>query len=91
VKDAVTFRDRIKWWSVGSGALFMAISSYMRLKWGFNYCEEGAGVWQLIAFATGLVTLCLVILTLPKWQSWVGIAVLLYAFYWLSNNACMLP
>ena len=84
-------KDKIKWFCVASATVFILVTSYMRFKWGFNYCEEGAGPWQLVAFAMGLLTIVLTLLCLPRWQSLYGIAVIVYATYWLSKNACMLP
>jgi hypothetical protein len=84
-------RDKVKWVCVASASLFIMVSTYMRFQWGFNYCEEGAAPWQLVAFLSALMTLVFAIFCLPKWQSLYGMAVIVYAGYWLSMNACMLP
>lgn len=83
-------RDRIKWYGVVSGGLFIATSTYLNVKWVF---ESGrvAGRWYLIAILSALATLLLGLLSLPRWQSFFALAVFAYAIYWFSQPAYVIP
>ena len=77
------FKEKAKWCSLASGALFLIISVYMQRKFIF---ESGntAGRLLLIAMIAALVTLVLGILSLPRWQSFIALGIAGYAIYWLA-------
>ncbi len=83
-------RDKIKWYGVVSGGVFIAISTYLNVKWEF---ESGkvAGRLALIAILAATATLILGLLSLPRWQSFFALAVFVYALYWFSKPAYMIP
>lgn len=83
-------RDRIKWYGLVSGGLFIATSTYLHVKWVF---ESGkvAGRLYFIAMVTALTTLLLGLLSLPRWQSFFALAVFGYAVYWFSQPAYVIP
>jgi hypothetical protein len=83
-------RDKTKWYGVVSGGAFIAISTYLRVKWIFD-SGKVAGTLYLIAIVTALLTLVLGLLSLPRWQSFFALAVFGYAVYWFSKPAYVLP
>jgi hypothetical protein len=76
-------KEKAKWWGLASGALFLVISAYMQKKFIFD-SGNTAGLLLLVAMIAAVITLVLGILSLPKWQGFVALAIAAYAIYWLS-------
>lgn len=79
-----TSRERSEWWCLVSGLVFIAVSSYMRMKFIFESGNTG-GALLLLALISASVTLVLGLVSLPRWQSFVALAICCYALYWLSG------
>ena len=79
-----TFKEKSKWWCLGSGIVFLLASSYMRIKFIFESGNTG-GALLLIALVAVSVTLVLALVTLPRWQSFIGLATCAYGLYWFFN------
>ena len=79
------FKVNAKWLCLATGMIFLLISSYMRIKHVF---EDGnaAALLQLVALVAALATLILALLSLPRWQSFVALAIFAYAIYWISES-----
>lgn len=83
-------KDKVKWYGVVSGMLFIAVSTYLRMRVVF----ESSTVAQLLylsATLAALLTLILGLLSLPRWQSFFALAVFVYALYWWSKPAYAIP
>jgi len=74
--------EKTKWWGLMCGAIFLVVSSYMRWKFVF---EPGptAGVLLIFSMFLAVLTLAFGLLSTPKWQSWIALAVFCYALYWV--------
>jgi glucan phosphoethanolaminetransferase (alkaline phosphatase superfamily) len=83
-------RDKSKWWSLICAAIFLVISSYMRWKFVFE-SGNAAGRLLLIALIAALLTFIFGILSVPRWQSVVAFAIVVYAAYWLSGPTYAIP
>ncbi len=79
-----TFREKSKWWCLVSGFVFIAVSTYMRMKFIFESGNTG-GALLLLALITASVTLVLGLVSLPRWQSFVASAISGYALFWLGG------
>ena len=79
-----TLREKSKWWCLVSGTVFIAISSYMRMKFIFD-SGNNAGALLLLALFAASFTLALGLLSLPRWQSFVALAICGYAMYWFFS------
>jgi hypothetical protein len=75
-------REQAKWYVLLSGLLFLAVSTYLRVKFGF---ESGnvAGALLLASMILAGITLLLGLFSLPRWQAWLSLAICAYALYWL--------
>lgn len=76
--------DRTKWLGLLSGAVFLGVSSYMRWEFVFGSGNTG-GMLLLIALIAAALTFILGLLSLPRWQSFVALAIVAYSIYWLSG------
>jgi hypothetical protein len=74
------FGEKTKWWGLMCGAIFLAVSSYMRWKFVF---EPGptAGVLLIFSMSLAVLTLASGLLSIPRWQPWIALAVFCYALY----------
>jgi hypothetical protein len=79
-------REKTKWWGLICGAIFLAVSSYMRWKFLFESGNVG-GMLLLTALIAALLTFVFGILSLPRWQGVVAFVIVGYAVYWLSRPA----
>jgi cell division protein FtsW (lipid II flippase) len=75
-------RDRFKWYGLATGALFLIISTYMRVKFVFD-SGNFAGALLMAAIILAILTLLFGLSSLPRWQSWIALAISSYAFYLL--------
>ena len=75
-------RDGAKWYGLGTGALFLIISTYMRLKFVFD-SGTFAGALLMALIILAVLTLLFGLLSLPRWQAWIALAVSGYAVYLL--------
>jgi hypothetical protein len=75
-------KEQAKWYVLASGALFLLVSTYLRVKFVF---ESGnlAGALLLVSMILAVLTFVFGLLSLPRWQSWVAFAISGYALYWL--------
>lgn len=69
---------------LATGFLFLVVSTYMRMKFVF---ESGntAGLLMFVAMIAALLTLIFGLAAIPRWQSFVALAICGYAIYWLSG------
>ena len=60
----------------------LAVSTYLRVKFVF---ESGnvAGALVLVSITLVALTLLFGLLSLPRWQGWIALAVVAYGLYWL--------
>jgi len=77
-------REKSKWWCLATASVFIVACSYMRTKFIFDSGNVGGALLLLALVAAG-VTLVLGLLSLPRWQSFVALAISGYALYWLSG------
>jgi hypothetical protein len=77
-------KEKTKWLCLASGVIFLATSTYMRMKFVFESGSTG-GLLLLLALITALITLILGVVSLPRWQGFVALAISVYAIYWLSG------
>jgi hypothetical protein len=83
-------KDKVKWYGIVSGVLFIGGSTYLHVKFVF----ESGNVAQLLYLSTtlaALLTLVLGVLSFPRWQSFVALTIFVYAVYWLSQPAYAIP
>lgn len=80
--NLTSLKEIAKWFGLVSGGVFLFISIYMQRKFIF---ESGntAGLLLLIAMIAAGATLLAGILSLPRWQGFVALAISAYAMYWL--------
>jgi len=75
-------KDGAKWYGLATGTLFLIISTYMRVKFVFD-SGNFAGALLMAAIILAVLTLLFGLLSLPRWQAWIALAVSGYAFYLL--------
>jgi len=83
-------REKTKWWGLMCGAIFLVISSYMGWKFVFE-SGNAAGMLLLIALIAALLAFIFGILSIPRWQGVVAVAIVVYAVYWLSGPTYAIP
>lgn len=84
-------KDRVKWYALASGCVFLALSTYVKyVKVVFYYAEEANG-YMRSALLAAIATLVLGLMSLPRWQSFFALAVVVYALYWFSRPAYAIP
>ena len=78
----MSFKEKAGWLSQICGVIFLIIHAYMRSKFIF---ESGntAGTLLLVSTVAALLTFVLGIVSLPRWQGFVALAISAYAAYWL--------
>jgi hypothetical protein len=74
-------KESLKWFCLVSGLLFFAISTFIRVIEVFRSGNDGAYM-ILFAIASAFLTLVLGIASFPRWQSFFGFVVFVYAIYW---------
>jgi hypothetical protein len=79
----MNLRAKARWLSQISGVIFLIIHAHMRGKFIF---ESGntAGKLLLISMIAALLTLVFGIMSLPRWQGFVALAISAYAAYWFA-------
>jgi hypothetical protein len=77
-----TLKDGAKWYGLATGVLFLILSTYMRVKFVFD-SGDFAGALLMVLIGLAVLTLLFGVLSLPRWQSWIALAVSGYAFYLL--------
>jgi hypothetical protein len=82
--DLKQIKEKAKWWGLIFSVIFLGISSYMRWKYVFESANTGGMFW-LASLIIILMTLVCGVLALPRWQSFVALAVVIYSVYWLSG------
>jgi len=80
--DFRVIKDRAKWYGLATGALFLIITTYMRVKFVFD-SGNFAGSLLMACIVLAILTLLFGLLSLPRWQSWTALIVSGYAFYLL--------
>lgn len=83
-------KDRVKWYGVISGWVFLAVSTYVSVKHVF-WDGSAATMLQHLAAVAALFTLIFGLLSLPRWQSFFCLAVVAYALYWLTHVVVAVP
>jgi hypothetical protein len=78
----VRIKAGAKWYALVSSVLFVTVSTFIRVKYIF---ESGfiEGVLLYSSLGLAIITLLFGLLALPKWQSWVSLAIFCYAVYWI--------
>jgi hypothetical protein len=77
-----TIKGAAKWFGLATGVLFLILSTYMRVKFVFD-SGDLAGALLMVLIGLAVLTLLFGVLSLPRWQSWIALAVTAYAFYLL--------
>jgi hypothetical protein len=75
-------KDGAKWYGLVTGALFLIITTYMRVKFVFD-SGNFAGALLMTSIVLAILTLLFGLLSLPRWQAWTALIVSGYAFYLL--------
>ena len=75
------FRAKTRWLSQISGAVFLITYAYMRSKFIFESGDTAGGL-LLISMIAALLTFGFGVMSLPRWQGFVGLAICAYALYW---------
>jgi hypothetical protein len=83
-------KDKLKWYGVIAGWIFLVISTYVNVKHVFWSGTEARTLQQVAALAAFL-TLIFGLLSLPRWQSFFALAVVVYAGYWLTHVVVAIP
>ena len=78
-------KERTKWLCLATGVVFLAVSTYMRIVFVFE-SGNAAGFLLLIAMISAFSTLVLGAVSVPRWQSFIALAICGYAVYWLSGR-----
>jgi hypothetical protein len=86
----MNLRDRYKWHGLISGCVFLAVSTYMHVKYVF-WDTRAANTLLLAAMASSLLALIFGLMSLPRWQSYCSLAVFVYACYWFTQPAYAIP
>ena len=84
------FKDKIKWYGVASGGLFLTISTYVSVKHVFWTSQEARRL-QYFALGFAILTLVLGLLSLPRWQSFFSLAIVIYSLYWFTHVVIAVP
>ena len=77
-------KDKAKWYGVVSACVFMVASTYM-LRTAVFYDTRLPWIIFYLEFTTALSSLIFGLLSFPKWQSYVALAVWVYSFYRFSE------
>jgi uncharacterized membrane protein YphA (DoxX/SURF4 family) len=77
-----TLRHKARWWNLVIGTIFVVSSVYLDSV-GLAAANP---LWIWIALLSPVLTLAFVVLTIPRWQSFVGLAVVAYAVFWLYSQ-----
>ena len=75
-------KEQAKWYTLIGGTLFVTVSSYLRVKFVFE-SGQFAGALLLASMTFAALTLLFGLLSFPRWQAWLGFAIVAYAVYWL--------
>jgi hypothetical protein len=75
-------RDRAKGYGLATAALFLIITTYMRVKFVFDSGNLAGGL-LLASEILAILTLVFGLLSMPRWQGWTALIVAGYAFYLL--------
>lgn len=78
-----SFKNRYRWLGLITAFVFLAVHAYMRWKFIFESGNTG-GMLLAIAMIAALLTFILGMLSLPRWQGFVALAISIYAGYWLG-------
>ena len=73
-------KDKLKWYGVISGSIFLVLSTYMRLKFVFD-SGKTAGSLFFVVVLSAFLTLLFGILSFPRWQSYLCLVIFIYALY----------
>ena len=73
-------RERAKWLSQITGAVFLITYAYMQHVYVFQSGNTG-GMLALVLLITSALTLILGLLALPRWQGFVALIIVAFAFY----------
>lgn len=76
-------KERAKSYALATAALFLIITTYMRVKFVFDSANLAAGL-LLASVVLAILTLLFGLLSLPRWQAWTALVVASYAFYLLG-------
>jgi hypothetical protein len=77
-----SLRHKARWSSLVIGGCFLVSSVYLD-RVGL---ADANPLWLWIALLSPMLTLVFVILTIPKWQSFVGMAVIVYSVFWFYSH-----
>ena len=77
-----SLRHKARWWNLVIAVIFMVSSVYLD-RVGL---ADANPLWLWIALLSPMLTLVFVILTVPKWQSFVGMAVVAYSVFWFYSH-----
>jgi hypothetical protein len=80
------FKDRVKWYGLICACVFLTVSLYVQMTWVFQP-EIVGRILTHVEFATALGSLVFGLLSIPRWQSFVTLAVWLYSIYRFSLPA----
>jgi len=83
-------KDRIKWYGLISGCVFLGASTYLHAKYVFRDTRV-ANALLLTAMASAPLSLILGLMSLPRWQSLFTLAVVMYALYWFTQPPYAIP
>ena len=72
-----TLRYKAQWWNLVIGTIFVVSSVYL----DSVGLADADPLWLWIALLSPMLTLVFVILTIPRWQSFVGLAVIAYSVF----------
>jgi hypothetical protein len=71
-----------KWYGLVSAAVFVIITTYMRVKFVFD-SGRLAGALLAVSIVLAILTFVFALLSLPRWQGWTALIISGYAFYLL--------
>ena len=77
-----TLRLKVRWWNLVIGIIFVILSVYLD-RVGLANANP---LWLWIALISPMIALVVVILTVPRWQFLVGMAVVAYAVFWFYSQ-----
>jgi hypothetical protein len=67
-------KGRAKWYGLATSALFLIITTYMRVKFVFD-SGNFAGSLLMTSIVLAILTLLFGLLSLPRWQDWTALIV----------------
>ena len=75
-------REQARWYALSAGMMFIIVNLYVRMKFVF---EPGPTPGTLLIFSIflAILTLAFGLLSIPRWQSWIALAIFCYALYWV--------